>query len=310
MQLKLILAVLGAAFLSIGVFSPFLTIPVAGGISLFNRGLGNGVILLVLAGLAVTTALLRRWNGMWVIAGSAGGVLLYTTLSFYFTMVGAQEAAKIKLADNPFGGLGEALLNAVQISWGLPMMVIGVILLATSAGLRDQAEELPPQRKPILPILLGLVALVGCGIAGAVSGQQERTTAVNTAKAEAARAAEAARQAEEERRREEEERAAAEAAEAQARQEALNNLKVDFDWRSEEYSRYLVGTVVNESDRVIHNVAVKFTLTDEDKNLVGDAADYVDSIAPGQTWSFEAYVFEDRAVYARLSEVTGRAYEY
>lgn len=39
MQLKLILAVLGAAFLSIGVFSPFLTIPVAGGISLFNRGL-------------------------------------------------------------------------------------------------------------------------------------------------------------------------------------------------------------------------------------------------------------------------------
>ncbi|MFC6751700.1 FxLYD domain-containing protein [Deinococcus aquaticus] len=87
-------------------------------------------------------------------------------------------------------------------------------------------------------------------------------------------------------------------------------MSVDFNWRSDEYSRYLVGTVVNESDRVIHDVAVKFTLTDEDRNLVGDTTDYVDSIEPGQTWSFESYVTEDRASYARLSEVKGRAYEY
>ncbi|GAA5438308.1 hypothetical protein [Deinococcus aquaticus] len=228
MQIKLILAVLGATLLCIGVFSPFLTIPVAGGISLFNRGIGNGVILLILAGIALATALLRRWNGMWIIAGAAGGVLLYTTLNFYFTMVGAQEAAKIKLADNPFGGLSEALLNAVQISWGLPMMVIGVILLAMSAAVRDQSKEVQqtPQ-KPILPVVLGLVALIGSGLAGAAIGQQERTNAVTTAKAEAAREAEEARRIEEERRREEEERAAAEAVEAQARQDALNKLKVD-----------------------------------------------------------------------------------
>lgn len=311
MQIKLVLAVLGAAALGLGVFSPFLSVPVAGAINLFNQGRGNGVILLVLAGVAIVTALVRRWSWLWVIAGAAGGVLLYTSLTVYFGMLGAQEAAKISLADNPFGDLGEMFLSSIQISWGLPLMVIGVILLGLAAGLRGGLEQGEGRAaRPGVPLLLGTLALLGFGVAGAVEGQQERTSAVAKARAEAAQAAEEARRAEEQRRREEAERVAAEAAERQARQEALDQLEVDFDWRVEEYSRYLVGTVKNGSNRVIHDVAIKFSLTDEDENLVGDASDYVDAIAPGQTWAFEAYVLDDRAYSARLSELTGRAYEY
>ena len=313
MQIKLILAVVGTVALSLGVFSPFLTVPVVGAVNLFNQGKGSGVLLIILAGVGLVTALLRRWSWLWVVAGAAGGVLLYTYLTVYFGMLGAQEAAKIGLADNPFGGLGQMFLGAIQISWGLPLMVLGVLLLGLSAGLPNETGSQNGAAKnprAWLPLSIGMLLLLGFGGAGAVHGQQARIEAVAQAKAEAAKAAEDARRAEEQRQQEEAARAAADAAEQQARQDALNSLRVDFDWQNDEYSRYLVGTVKNESDRVIHFVTVKFSLTDEDDILVGDTSDIVDSIQPGQTWAFKAYVSEDNAYSARLNEVTGRAYEY
>ena len=57
MQSKQIIALIGAAVLCLGVFSPIVTIPLVGSMNYFRNGTGDGVVVLLFAALGAFAAI-------------------------------------------------------------------------------------------------------------------------------------------------------------------------------------------------------------------------------------------------------------
>jgi hypothetical protein len=81
-------------------------------------------------------------------------------------------------------------------------------------------------------------------------------------------------------------------------------LNPNWKWKNEEYARYIVGTVKNESTVKADYAQITFTLFDKDGNQVGSTFTNINDLAGGGTWSFKALVFEDSATMAKFSEIT------
>lgn len=81
---------------------------------------------------------------------------------------------------------------------------------------------------------------------------------------------------------------------------------VDFDWKVGEYgTKYLVGTVKNNSDKQYSCVTVEFNLYDESGAQVDSTFAIVNNLEPYGTWKFEAMVIKDKATRAKLKGVRG-----
>lgn len=81
---------------------------------------------------------------------------------------------------------------------------------------------------------------------------------------------------------------------------------VSFNWATEEYgSRYLVGTVKNNTDKQYSYVQVEFNLYDNSGAQVGSTADNINNLEPHGTWKFKAMVMEEKATRAKLKGITG-----
>jgi hypothetical protein len=81
----------------------------------------------------------------------------------------------------------------------------------------------------------------------------------------------------------------------------------NFHWTNGEYgSRYLEGDLTNVGNVDREMISLEFTLYDrQGGSVVGSGWDYLSTLPAGETWHFKSYVFEDRATYARLSDVSG-----
>ena len=78
---------------------------------------------------------------------------------------------------------------------------------------------------------------------------------------------------------------------------------VEWNWKNEEYSTYLVGTVRNNTAEELSYVSVEFNLYDKQDNQIGTASDVISGIDPYGTWRFKALVTEEDAHSARLKEL-------
>jgi hypothetical protein len=79
-----------------------------------------------------------------------------------------------------------------------------------------------------------------------------------------------------------------------------------WQWPTAEYgSRYIVGTVRNNSDKEFSSVFLDFNLYDSNGAQVGSAGDSVTNLEAHGTWKFKAIVLEKEAATARLVGVTG-----
>jgi hypothetical protein len=118
MDRRQILGVVGAATLFVGVFLPIVSLPIVGAQNYFQNGRGDGTILLMIAGVALLATLAKRFA--WVsIAGVVSLLLLgYTFVAFRARIAEMRAAMDRDLADNPFRGIGEAMMQSVQLQWG------------------------------------------------------------------------------------------------------------------------------------------------------------------------------------------------
>lgn len=146
MDRRQIIGVAGAATLFVGVFLPIVSLPIVGAQNYFQNGRGDGTILLVIAGIALLATLAKRFT--WVsIAGIVSLALLgYTFIVFRSRIAEMRAAMERDLADNPFRGIGEAMMQSVQLQWGWAVLVVGALLLC-AAGLGKGA----PQNQPAFP---------------------------------------------------------------------------------------------------------------------------------------------------------------
>jgi len=137
------LALIGAGLLVVGLFTPIVTMPFVGTINMLangNGGGGAGALLLMLAALAA--GLIARggvsdafWPG-----AAASGLVAYQFVRLHFVIGQMRESAMRELAGNPFAGLAQGALSAVQVQWGWLVLAAGAGLLAF-AGWRARQEE-------------------------------------------------------------------------------------------------------------------------------------------------------------------------
>ena len=80
---------------------------------------------------------------------------------------------------------------------------------------------------------------------------------------------------------------------------------ITWNWRNEEYSRYIVGSVKNNSGKEYSYVQVEFNLYDKSDAQVGTAFTNVNNLEPYGTWKFKALVSEDNATGAKFKGVSG-----
>jgi hypothetical protein len=132
----------GAVLLIIGIFLPFIKLPIVGSINYFNNGKGDGSILAILAVGACLFIVINKLKWLWVIGSASAATLLFTFYNLYDKMTeisAQQEEIKQSLAGNPFAGMATPMLDAmhqsIQLDIGIPILIIGTLLLFVSAFL-------------------------------------------------------------------------------------------------------------------------------------------------------------------------------
>ena len=138
---------IGAALLVVGLFTPIVTMPMIGPVNLFGNG-GNisGLILMGLAALGAGLALKDRTSDAIWPGAAACGMLIYGFGRLQYGMAQMRQSLR-ELEGNPFAGLAEGAMSAVQIQWGW-------LVLAAGAGLVVYGAL--KERDPASPKLLSL----------------------------------------------------------------------------------------------------------------------------------------------------------
>lgn len=136
---KRLLGLLGCGLLIIGVFLPIVSMPIVGGVNYLHNGRGDGIIILALAVLSGLLILGRRFHGL-IVTGLLALAVMCFTLCWFLTYLGAAREQMAR-SDNMFKGLGEAMLNTVQIQWGWVPLVAGGFLVLAAGVLRDELRD-------------------------------------------------------------------------------------------------------------------------------------------------------------------------
>ncbi len=134
-----ILGIAGAIILALGVFAPIISIPIAGSINLFHNGEGDGVALLLFAGLTILFIVLNRLKFLWYTGFASVAVLAYDFYEFKKRMNAATADMAADLAGNPFRGLADMAMASVQIQWGWGVLLLGAAIIITAAAVRQES---------------------------------------------------------------------------------------------------------------------------------------------------------------------------
>jgi hypothetical protein len=131
---KRILALVGAGLMLVGVFLPIVSLPIVGSVNYFNNGRGDGLIVIILAAVATVLALTKNYRFLPLPGIAALALMSYTLFNLISGLTTARSEMEKSLANNPFRGIGDALLSSVQVQWGWLPLIVGAFLV-TAAGL-------------------------------------------------------------------------------------------------------------------------------------------------------------------------------
>lgn len=158
MNTKKLLGLIGSLALFIGVFTPVFSYMVGivdgGNISYFHSGRGEGIIVLILAGISLLLVLTGKFQGLWFTGLGSLAVMLFTFFDFQGWL--PQTALESEIVDNPFkellGRIYSEAVHTVQLEWGWAVLILGVAFVITPASMKDDAY-LPPHW-PLRPVAL------------------------------------------------------------------------------------------------------------------------------------------------------------
>jgi hypothetical protein len=147
MNAKQITAIVGSIALALGCFLPVIHLPIVGDFTFFNNGSGDGLIVLILAFVALACAFFRPAIIVSAIMGwlSAG----FVAFSFYHYL---QQVSKVqtRFGDNI---LGQFFTHSVQLGAAWPFLIGGTIALIVSGFLPAQKEQaLQPAPVPTVAV--------------------------------------------------------------------------------------------------------------------------------------------------------------
>ncbi|WPL17628.1 hypothetical protein Thiowin_02655 [Thiorhodovibrio winogradskyi] len=140
MQQKKLTGLIGSTFLCVGVFAPIATIPMVDNINYVRNGSGDGVIVLILAIIALILVLIDKYKGLWFTSFGSVVVMLFSFLNFQTKISQAKQQMSYELSGNPFRGLDDMAMQSVQLEWGWSLLIIGVSLMFMSATITEKAS--------------------------------------------------------------------------------------------------------------------------------------------------------------------------
>lgn len=137
MENRQLVGLAGALVLFVGVFAPLVSVPIMGSMNYFQNGKGDGVVILVFAGISVLLCLTRRYKGLWLTGAGSIAVLLFTFVNFQNKLGGMKAQMDRDLAGNPFRGLADVAVQSVQLQWGWAVLIVGAVILMIAAAMKE-----------------------------------------------------------------------------------------------------------------------------------------------------------------------------
>lgn len=131
------------------MFCPLIRLPFVGSVNYIGHGERDGIILLVIAALALVLVIGNVAELVWVPGLVSLALIGYTLYQLNSAIQTTQAEMHDRVAGNPFGGFVEGLAHSVEYQWGWVVLVAGGVLLIVSGLLMDtQAGSREPLRMP------------------------------------------------------------------------------------------------------------------------------------------------------------------
>ncbi len=135
-----ILGYIGSIVLFIGTFMPVVSAPIIGSLNYFQNGKADGVIIIVLAAMALFSTIIKDYGKLWIPGVGSLGILIFTFINLRKRISEIQEQMNIELYGNPFRGLAAIAVQSIQLQWGWGFLIIGALLLIAAALIKEENE--------------------------------------------------------------------------------------------------------------------------------------------------------------------------
>lgn len=126
------LGLLGSTLLTISVFFPIISIPIAGKLNYFRNGEGDGVLILLLAATSIYFVFRGTANRLIYTGGAALGILCFTLLHFLYRFRELKADTAKAVEGNIFGGVAQAMIQSIDFEWGWIFLFFSAIIVITS----------------------------------------------------------------------------------------------------------------------------------------------------------------------------------
>jgi hypothetical protein len=127
---------LGSVLLFAGLFTPIFSSPIKGQLNYFQYNQVEAAILLLVAALALTFSLARKYQVLLFVGLAALGALAFTFLKFYIYTSGGGDRWLKKFSDSPFEGINRLVQQTFSLDWGWALLLVGAVLVLAASSLK------------------------------------------------------------------------------------------------------------------------------------------------------------------------------
>jgi hypothetical protein len=129
MWFRLTASIVGAGLVVVGIFMPFLGMPIFRDENYFEISAAGAIILLALAGLSLLAAAFRKFGWLYLTGAGSLGLLLYSIQKVSERKATVLSDLSQSLKGSPLHGLGVGFVKAVDYRYGWAVMLLGAIIL-------------------------------------------------------------------------------------------------------------------------------------------------------------------------------------
>ena len=141
MKPRQVVALIAGIALIIGPFCPIVSFPIVGDMTYFKNGEGDGTIVVALGVVTLILGAMRMYILLWLTGVGSVGMATYTFLQIRHKIGELSSSISGDLKDNPFRGLADVAVQAVQIKWGLGVVIVGGVLAMAAAAMSDESGD-------------------------------------------------------------------------------------------------------------------------------------------------------------------------
>ena len=128
--------ILGAALLFSGLFAPLFSSPVIGQVDYFHYNATEATIVLGLASLSLTLALVNRFAMLALTGIGLFALLALAFIKYELYVTGTAIRWMGKFADSPYEGINRLNQDSLALGWGWGLLVAGATLVLAAGRLK------------------------------------------------------------------------------------------------------------------------------------------------------------------------------